>query len=139
MKYREFKDEWSKKFNALPLKAAFGKEQFERMMKEWGLTTSDEDLKKIASLGYGAFCLRSDVHLFNEHWRAQEKAEKEFFANDDNLKDAFIEEMWNHECGYTWEFEEAIKALDLDPKHLSKREKVCFEAAKKEFINNLKD
>lgn len=48
------------------MKAAFGDKQFKEMMTEWGLTTSKEDIEKIASLGGGAYCLKEDKHLFTE-------------------------------------------------------------------------
>lgn len=65
-KYYEFKQKQQNEFNALPMHAAFGDKQFEEMMGKWGLTTSDEDLKKVVSLGGGGFCLKKDFHLFEE-------------------------------------------------------------------------
>lgn len=57
MKYNEFNKMWQDKFSALPVKFAFGDKQFEAMMASWGLTTSDEDLKKVCGIICGACCL----------------------------------------------------------------------------------
>lgn len=38
-KYLELKMKQSKEFRKLPMKVAFGKKQFEEIMKQWGLTT----------------------------------------------------------------------------------------------------
>jgi hypothetical protein len=37
-RYAELKKKHQKELNKLPMKAAFGKEQFKKMMEEWGLT-----------------------------------------------------------------------------------------------------
>lgn len=42
-RYEEFKKRHAKELNKLPMKVAFGQKQFEEMLEEWGLTTSDED------------------------------------------------------------------------------------------------
>lgn len=48
MRYAEYKKQRQDSFNKLPMKAAFGDQQFARMMAEWGLdATKDEDLKKV--------------------------------------------------------------------------------------------
>lgn len=42
MKYEEWRKQHQESFSKLPLKAAFSQKQFEEMMSEWGLTTSEE-------------------------------------------------------------------------------------------------
>lgn len=87
-KYAELKKKHQKELNKLPMKAAFGKEQFKKMMEEWGLTTSKEDLMKIRSLGCGAFCLASDVYLFEKMRKRHDKEILELIKTDEGLKDA---------------------------------------------------
>lgn len=91
-KYAELKKKHSEENNTLPLKAAFGDEQFEKMMKEWGLTTSKENLMKIRSLGCGAFCLASDVYLFEEMRKRHDKEILELIKTDEGLKEIFEKE-----------------------------------------------
>ena len=141
MRYYEFKKNQQDEFDKLPMKAAFGDKQFEEMMSEWGLTTGDEDLKKIKSLGAGGYCLKEDypsfIALANKHIEETEK----FLSNDANLIDALKYEFGNHECGYTWEFENGITALGYTVKEFlsDERKKDLFIKARQEYINSLED
>lgn len=111
MRYNEFNKMWQDKLSALPIKFAFGDKQFEAMMASWGLTTADEDLKKVRSIWGGGYCLAEDVPLIKEYFAARSKACDEFLADEEQLKDALMEEFDNHECGYTWDPQEAVDAL----------------------------
>ena len=141
MRYYEFKKKQQDEFDKLPMKAAFGDKQFEEMMSEWGLTTSKKDLAKIAQLGPGGYCLKEDypkfIALANRHMEEME----EFLSNDDNLIDALKYEFANHECGYTWEFENGITALGytIEEFFSEERKKRLFIKARQEYIKNLED
>ena len=139
MKYQEFKKKQQDEFGKLPMKAAFGDKQFKEMMAEWGLTTSKEDLEKICSIGAGAYCLKKDYHLFIEFSERSVKEDEEFYSNDENLKDALIYEFGNHECGYTWDFENGIIALGFSVKEFfsDQRKAKVFAEARKEYIDKL--
>lgn len=139
MTYYEFKKQQQDEFDKLPMKAAFGDKQFKEMMAEWGLTTSKEDLEKIRSIGSGAYCLTKDYHLFIEFSERSVKEDEEFYSNDENLKDALIYEFGNHECGYTWEFENGIIALGFSIKEFlsDERKAKVFAEARKEYIDKL--
>lgn len=139
MTYYEFKKQQQDEFDKLPMKAAFGDKQFKEMMAEWGLTTSKEDLEKIRSIGAGAYCLKKDYHLFIEFGERSVKEDEEFYSNDENLKDALIYEFGNHECGYTWEFENGIIALGFSIKEFfsDQRKAKVFAEARKEYIDKL--
>lgn len=92
IKYSVYKKRQQDEFNKLPMKAAFGDKQFEEMMASWGLTTSKADIAKIANLGYGAFCLAKDAHLFSEFTEKSLKEDEEYFKVDEQLEDAFLYE-----------------------------------------------
>lgn len=141
IKYYEFKQRQQNEFNALPMKAAFGDKQFEEMMGKWGLTTSDEDLKKVVSLGGGGFCLKKDFHLFEEFGEKAAKENEEYFKDDEQLKDAFLYEFGNHECGYTGDPWEALYALGYTKKDASKDSRLyrIFKEAWDWYIDNMKD
>lgn len=111
MRYVEFKQYWQDKIDSLPLKAAFGEKQFKEMMASWGLTTSEEDLKKIRPLVAGTYCLAEDEYLFYEWVNEHEKALAFFLADEEHLKDALKHEWANHECGYTGNWREGVLAL----------------------------
>lgn len=136
-KYAELKKKHQKELNKLPMKAAFGKEQFKKMMEEWGLTTTAEDVCKIDMLIGGCYCLKKDTHLFEEHFQRTQKELEEFLKDDDNLKSAFKYEFANHECGYTDTPQDALPSLNLTFKEVmnDKRLHKVFKRAWKEYLN----
>ena len=141
MKYADWKKQRQVSFNKLPLKAAFGLMQFEEMMSEWGLTTSEEDLQKLQPLGGGAYCLKSDFHLFVEWTEEQDKQQKKFLSDKEQLKDALIYEFGNHECGYTMNWKDGVRAL-FDDEEEAKNNKLLQEVlpiAWKEYLAKCED
>lgn len=118
------------------MKAAFGKEQFKKMMEEWGLTTTAEDISKIDMLVGGCYCLKKDTHLFEEHFQRTQKELEEFLKDDDNLKSAFQYEFSNHECGLTYQPQEALLALPFTYKEVMTNKRLCrvFKNAWREYI-----
>lgn len=136
-KYIEYKNRKHAEFDKLPMKVAFGNKQFEQMMKEWGLTTSKEDLTKIHQLGAGCYCLKKDTHLFEEHFQRTQKELKEFLKDDDNLKSAFKYEFANHECGYTYTPQDALPPLNLTYEEVEKNERLSrvFNEAWCEYLD----
>lgn len=136
-KYIEYKNRKHAEFDKLPMKVAFGNKQFEQMMKEWGLTTSKEDLTKIHQLGAGCYCLKKDTHLFEEHFQRTQKELKEFLKDDDNLKSAFEYEFANHECGYTYTPQDALPPLNLTYEEVEKNERLnrVFNEAWCEYLD----
>lgn len=138
MRYAEFKKRQQDAFDKLPMKAAFGQKQFEEMMASWGLTTTEEDLKKIRSLTAGAYCLATDLHLFTEFTKKRMEEEDEYLSDEENLKDALIYEFGNHECGYTMDTSEALYALGFTKSDVRKNKTLhkVFPIAWKEYLDN---
>lgn len=139
MTYTELKAKQSKEINDFPLGAAFTQQSFEKMMKKWGLTTSKEDCKKILSLGCGCYIRKADEADFDRLTEKHQQERVEFLATDEGLKDALQYEFGNQECGYTWIFEDGIKALGFNvEKFLSNKHNAkVFEEAKQEYINKM--
>ena len=136
-RYAELKKKHQKELNKLPMKAAFGKEQFKKMMEEWGLTTNAEDMGKIDMLVGGCYCLKEDTHLFEEHFQRTQKELEEFLKDDDNLKSAFKYEFSNHECGYTYTPQDALPPLNLTYEEVEKNERLnkVFKEAWCEYLD----
>lgn len=138
-KYVEYKNRQQAEFNKLPMKAAFGDKQFREMMEEWHLDArSKEDLSKVVSLGYGAYCLKTDKHLFDELLEKHLKEDEEFYKDDDNLKDALYYEFGNHECGYTYTPADALPALGLSWKDVMTDKRIArlFNETWSKFLDN---
>lgn len=135
MRYAEFRQHWQDRLNRLPFKAAFGDKQFKEMMAEWGLTTSEDDLKKIRPLVAGTYCLAEDEHLFYEWVDEHEKALAEFLSDEERLKDALMDEWANYECAYTGNWKEGLLAL-FDEEEIENNAllKKVFPSAWKEYL-----
>ena len=139
-KYIEYKNRKQAEFDKLPMKAAFGNKQFEQIMKEWGFTTSKEDLTKIHQLGAGCYCLKKDYPLFIKLACKHMEEDVEFFKDDKNFKEALYYEFDNHECMLTLNPHDAIEALSFTEEEINndKRLSKLFKEAWKEFLSDNK-
>ena len=100
MTYQEYKNARQKEVGDLPLKWAFGNEQFKEMMNEWGLKEDEYD--KIGTIGAGGYYLKKDRDIIIA-----------FFTKPSDLKklmrdkkfaiEAFEYEMANHEYAINYQ------------------------------------
>lgn len=111
--YGELKEKQQKEVNEFPLGFAFSNEQFEEMMKKWGLKPKDTD--KIYSLPGGGFVQRKDSKALHEMFSRHTKELEEAIGADETgegfIYDMFLYELDNHEYGYTMELEDTLDAL----------------------------
>lgn len=92
--YTEYKKERQEEFNSLPIKFAFGKEQFKNMMEKWGLTENDTD--KIYRFPCGGFYRKADAHIIHDYYSKPDPLYE--LMNDEKFREeAFRYEMDNHE------------------------------------------
>lgn len=100
--YTQIKERHQKEFSALPIKYAFGDEQFGEMLDSWHISrTNKEEWKQISSIGMGGYMLRKDIGLLHETLDRMDSEMAEFFKEDANVKSAIIYELWNHEAIYS--------------------------------------
>lgn len=132
MNYKKWKQAQQAKVDDLHLKFAFGNEQFEMMLKEWDLTT--ENMKEhIFSIGHGGYALKKDKDLIL-NVLCEKNDLKQRMKDDDFLKSAYMYEMSNHECGYTYDFEPMFEALNLKKEKLTKRKLKIYEKTRQEYL-----
>ena len=98
--YAEMKARHQERVNALPLKFAFGMNQFREMMESWGLTENDTD--RIYKMGgTGGFYLREDSKLIFTTLEENEIEMQAAIRNDLDgsgfIRDMFSYELANHE------------------------------------------
>ena len=100
---------------------AFSNEQLAKGMSKFGLTIKDTD--KIVSIGHGGFLLKSRREAFREMMNNSDKIMEDWLKDDDNLLEAFIYELDNHEYSITWDLEPAVEALGftMDEVYADKR------------------
>ena len=113
-RYQELQSRQQEEFNTLPLRFAFGQEQFNDMMAGWGLDPQT-DTDKIISIGAGGYIQPKDVPLFlemsNRHKKEMAAAIAEDKTGEGFIYEMFLYELRNHEFGYTGETEDALNAL----------------------------
>ena len=111
--YVEMNSRHQKEMNAFPLGFAFNDNQFDEMMKNWGLDPSETD--KIMRIPHGGFVRKCDADAFHEmierHAAEREVAIKE--NKNDFLYHMFNYELANHEYSYTGELDDTLDALGL--------------------------
>lgn len=124
--YLLLREKIQKEVNTFPMRFAFSNEQFEKAMKELGLTEKDTD--KVVGIGYGGFIRKTDVKAFNEMNKRHRNEEKKAIANDltgeGYIKDMFEYELANHEYGYTYELDETLEALGLTMEEINNDERL---------------
>jgi len=93
--YTEYRTNWQREFDSLPIFFAFSDSQFEACLKERGLTLNDLD--KICKVA-GGFALKTDIPVIREFVEKPDPLAD--LMNDPTFaEDAFYYEMCNHEYG----------------------------------------
>lgn len=139
--YIKLKNKHQKEFNEFPIKFAFTTEQFKNGMKELGLKESDTD--KIYPIYGGGFIRKLDKHRFENMCDKHYKEIQEEIINDTTgenfIRDMFLEELSNHEYGYTRDIEPTLNALALTINDIEKNENIKrgLELAMNEYNEQL--
>ena len=113
--YRELLQKHQQAVNVLPIRYAFGEQQFREMMNAWGLDP-EKDLDKIYRLGRtGGYYKKTDAQLIHDTF-SRHDAELQAAIAEDKTGEGFIYEMFlceldNHEYGYTMDTEETLDTL----------------------------
>ena len=125
-KYKVLKDKHSKEVNAFPMFFAFSDKQFQEGLKKFGLKESEKD--KLVKTVAGGFILMADVKKFNEMFAKHDKELAKEIENDKTGKgfiaDMFSYELANHEYGYSYDANPALRALGLSNKRVQKTPKL---------------
>lgn len=98
------------------MRFAFSQEQFNEVMKEWGLHPK-KDLDKIARIPFGGFIQKKDAPLMHETFARHHKELQAAMDADPTgegfIKDMFLCELENHGFNYTGTAEDALDVLGL--------------------------
>lgn len=139
-RYNELKNRQEKEMTAFPLGACFDKQQFEEMMKKWGLITADTD--KIYSIGGGCYIRKSDHRALHEMINRFEKERSEAIAADKTgdgfIYDMFLSELANHEYCITYDLEETLDALGLTIEQINADKRLLhgLQKARKKYLKH---
>lgn len=116
-RYKELKSRQQKEFDEVPLGFAFSEEQFNAMMKGWGLDP-DKDLDKIAEVSAVGYIQKKDIAQLKGLTARHKKEMEEAVAGDTTgegfIYEMFLHELNNNEYGYTGDVSDTLEALGLD-------------------------
>ena len=141
--YAQQKNRHQKEIDAFPLGACFSNEQFDQMMRNWGL--SPEDTDKICSVGGGCYVRKSDSAAFYEMLNRFVKEREEAIAADKTghgfIYHMFLYELANHEYCITFDLEETLDALDLTMEQINADKRLLhgLRKAEKEYLKHCED
>lgn len=111
--YIEMRKRHQAEVDKFPIGFAFTREQFERVMRSWGLEPEDTD--KVVAVGPG-FIRRTDEEAFHEMFERHDRELRDAIAADADglgfIRDMFARELAEHEFGYTYELDDTLEALD---------------------------
>ena len=111
--YQVLKTRQQQEFNKFPIKFAFNDEQFEQVLKEFGL--SEKDIDKVIGTGTGGFIRETDLDAYLALGKKFTEEMEEAIENDKTgrgfVKDMFSYELANHEYGYTRDLTDTLDAL----------------------------
>lgn len=131
--YRELTERQQEEVNALPMKWAFSKKQFEQMMAEWGLTPGADNCK-LLSIGMGGYILKSDRELIASTFKRHHEELAAAIAADETgegfVLDMFRYELANHEYCITLDYTDALDAVGLTEDDLRQQPKL-YKALRK--------
>lgn len=142
--YAEMKARHQERVNVLPVKFAFGMNQFREMMESWGLTENDTDrIYKIG--GTGGFYLREDSKLIFSTFEENEIELQAAIRNDLDgsgfVKDMFRYELANHEYCITFDLEPTLDALGLSADEVNNSPALLngLQLAKREYLREAEE
>lgn len=119
-RYADLKQRQQEEFNAFPMQYAFSNQQFAEGMAALGLEPTDTD--KIYKAPGGGFYRREDSQRLNEMTERFDRELSEAIAADKTgdgfIFEMFLDELDNHEYGYTGDTEETLYALGYTAKQV---------------------
>lgn len=128
LNYRQTKDLIQKNFSDFPIKWAFNGTQLNEALKALEVE-STKDLFRVTG---GGFIRKSDGEAFKKMLDDNDKILTDFLnSNYENIFDAMVYELQNHEYSYTGEITSALDALRLEYSTLTELQLKALNEAKK--------
>lgn len=133
---QEMNQTHQKEISDFPIVFMFGhlsNEEIKERIKPLGV----KKIQECVSVGAGGVVAKKDLQRYVAMLIQHSKEQKEFDANSENLYQRILNEMYNHEYGFTQDPEDTLYALGRDYSDLqdprfraawSKAEKECFRA-----------
>lgn len=130
MNYSELKRKQHDELDSFPMFFAFSEKLFEEGMQKLGVT----DIKTLFRIPGDGFIRKSDYEKFSSLLDRLDSEMKEALQDREFLIDAIEYELCNHEYGYTYDHEPAIRALGISLDNDMSRE--CFDVVRKRVLQS---
>lgn len=139
MKYSDFYKKRQEIVNSLPLYWAFGRKQFDRLIKELGFKDENEFNENM--VGYlGAAVRKTDIKDVKSKMKAIYNEFMDLVKTDDEfIYTMFLDELNNHEYSYTLSVGDTLDALGFTKDEIYEDERLfnALQRAKKKIIKDL--
>lgn len=133
MNYRQLKNKIQKEFNDFPMFFAFSEKQFNEGRSKLGITSN----KDLLSINHGGFIKKSDRDKFTELNESISKQKEDFLNDKQNLIDALVYELGNHEFCITYDEEPTLDALGLDINNLTPMQTEALKESRKIYLETV--
>lgn len=124
--YKEMKARHEAEINALPVRYAFSRDQFNEILTAWDITKEEAKNGAIIGIGAGGFIRSGDSNLIAGTFKRIREEEQAAIAGDPDgsgfIYDMFLYELRNHEYIITQDVEETLEALNISNKDLAENE-----------------
>ena len=116
--YQEYTERRQAAVNALPFHWAFGKEQFNQLMKDLGLNPNKKsDMAQLCSGPAGSIIFKKDLKMIREKFTELNREKAELIRQDQTgdgfIYDMFLTELKETEYGYTGEIGDALDHIGV--------------------------
>ena len=129
-KYYELKQENQERVDAFPFMFAFSNQQFEEGKQKLGV----KDNSELLSIGSGGYIRKTDREAYKTMMGEIETAKGEYLKDPEQLKDALIYELENHEYIYTMDLTDTMEALGLDEEELTGEQLGIISQARRQYL-----
>ena len=114
MTINQLDEELDKLWAKAPVKHAFGNEQFNEMLKEFGISGMEEAKEKLVRITSGTYALKTDVPKISDILKQMKAIQHTAYQDRKFLMDKLIYEFANYECCITIDPYEAIESLGIE-------------------------
>ncbi|WP_026653550.1 DUF7659 family protein [Butyrivibrio proteoclasticus] len=110
--YVDMQVQHQKDIEAIPMSFVFSCRNKEDADKQIIADLKVNDMSEVTRFKYGGYVRKADLKTFDDIWKLHDE-EYELFLKDseENLVNAIINEMCNHEYGYTLDPQDTLMAL----------------------------
>ena len=131
IKYTKFKASLEKTVNDFqPIFFAFNREQYKEGVKKIGASKNN----KIVNVGAGGYILHKDIDRFVSMCGTRKQRLKNYLKDPEQLKDALIYELANHEFYITGDYTDTLEALEIKPDKMTKKSKKVLTEAVNTYL-----